>query len=150
MAMFCYHHRLKNSPYMFDGEPLIDCRYIQPFGIGCWAKHSRGSKGKKIGSDAAYRGIFIGYVNTKNLFPNYLIAPYYPTAPHYGHVRFTKSVVFDSVDSRIHDPDDPQVPAPPPNTLEPGIDDVSEDPEYLQLVASYEPALAGIVDFVHI
>ena len=66
--------------------------------------------------------------------------------PHYRHVRFTRSVVSDSVNSRIHDPNNPQEPAPPINILEPGIDDVSENPEYLQLVASYEPALAGIVD----
>ena len=75
MSNYCFNSSLGMTPHEFVGGAPIDTRWFQPFGIGCWAKHSRGHKGKKIGTSKAYRALFVGFVDTERLEPNYYVVP---------------------------------------------------------------------------
>ena len=108
MSNFCFHTALGMTPHEFVGGPPINTRWFQPFGIGCWAKHSRGHKGKKIGTSKAYRAYFVGFVDTERLEPNYYVVPYsrnpQTNRTLYGKIRSTKTVRFDSVNTIVVNP----------------------------------------------
>ena len=95
---FCFHAVLGMTPY--GGTP-IDTRWFLPFGIWCWAKHSRGPKGRKIRTTIAYRAYFIGFVDIERLELNYNVIPcsrnVQTNRTLYEKTRSTKTVIFDSV-----------------------------------------------------
>ena len=160
MSNFCFHTALQMTPHELVGGLPIDTRWFQPFGIGCWVKHSRGHKGNKIGKTKAYRAYFVGFVDTERLEPNYYVVPYSRNIQTnriiYGKIRSTKSVVFDSVDSIGVSPDTTvqlEEPINPFGELEEEHDEYDSDEDVFYEIDTnprdvYDSAVDGLIEVV--
>jgi hypothetical protein len=90
---FNYSSVIGTSPYMkITGQP-VNIKYLQPFWSSCYVFIPREER-NKVGSPRAYKAHFVGYANTKLLFPNYVVIPVTDTG-HYLKHKDSKNVIFD-------------------------------------------------------
>ena len=90
---FNYSSKIGTSPYMkITGQP-VNIKYLQPFWSSCYVFIPREER-NKVGSPRAYKAHFVGYANTKLLFPNYVVIPVTDTG-HYLKHKDSKNVIFD-------------------------------------------------------
>lgn len=74
------------------GQP-VNIKYLQPFWSSCYVFIPREER-NKVGSPRAYKALFVGYANTKLLFPNYVVTPVTDTG-HYLKHKDSINVIFD-------------------------------------------------------
>ena len=138
---FNYSKRIHDSPYHFTTGQHIDINSLHPFWASVYVHIPLKDRNGKVGHPRAYQGHFVGYLFTSTVFDNFIVLEVLESG-HYGKLRHSKDVIFDTSINFLH-PDTDSFPSDEafvPLALTPLPLDVEPIPDSVEIDTTAVPA----------